>query len=218
MRQPGFLRAGIVAALTVASASIGVVAPAGAQELSRTISNALGLTADEENAIDYRERPPLVVPPQMKLRPPEAGDLAGRQANWPQDPDLARRKAAEAERDRPVTFFSDRELDRPRLNPYEVRAGRRPGAGLPTEPLPVETDIDSRRSAITPYELRRIDRRPEQETVLRPGEEPQRRYLTEPPTGARLPAAGAALKATRDKPEPEREPGPFDFFLPSRQP
>ena len=55
---------------------------------------------EEKPEIDYRERAPLVVPPKMVLRPPEASPIEGNKA-WPQDPDVQRRKAADAQKKLP---------------------------------------------------------------------------------------------------------------------
>ena len=87
--------------LTMAGvAALGVItatAPAKAQGLLDLGRALLGIPGDETPPIDYRERPPLVVPPNANLRPPAAPVSPDqRAANWPQDPDvLARRKAAQ---------------------------------------------------------------------------------------------------------------------------
>ena len=58
--------------------------------------NILGSSAsDEKPDIDFRERPKLVVPKNRDLPPPQPG-AANRAANWPQDPEVKRRRAAEA--------------------------------------------------------------------------------------------------------------------------
>ncbi len=61
------------------------------------IMSGIGGTNMENRGIEYRERSPLVVPPRLDLPPPVA---AAQQpaANWPKDPDVARRKAAIAAR------------------------------------------------------------------------------------------------------------------------
>jgi hypothetical protein len=54
----------------------------------------VGATNMENRGIDYRERSPLVVPPKLDLPPPEVATQEIKAANWPKDPDEARRKAA----------------------------------------------------------------------------------------------------------------------------
>jgi hypothetical protein len=62
------------------------------------IMAGIGGTNMENRGIDYRERSPLVVPPKLDLPPPVASSSEVKDANWPKDPDEARRKAAIAAR------------------------------------------------------------------------------------------------------------------------
>jgi hypothetical protein len=62
------------------------------------IMRGLGGTNMENRGIDYRERSPLVVPPKLALPTPGAAAAESKIANWPKDPDEARRKAAIAAR------------------------------------------------------------------------------------------------------------------------
>ena len=47
----------------------------------------------DNRGIDYRERSPLVVPPNLDLPPPAASTDDVKIANWPKDPDERQRKA-----------------------------------------------------------------------------------------------------------------------------
>jgi len=47
----------------------------------------------DNRGIDYRERSPLVVPPNLDLPPPVAASNAPKVTNWPKDPDERQRKA-----------------------------------------------------------------------------------------------------------------------------
>jgi hypothetical protein len=47
----------------------------------------------DNRGIDYRERSPLVVPPNLDLPPPVADAGPAKIANWPKDPDERQRKA-----------------------------------------------------------------------------------------------------------------------------
>src|SRR5271157_204778 len=65
------------------------------QRIIRSFLRGLGLQNGREGTIEYKERPPLVPPPNT------SGSVAQRDPAWPSDPDLARRKAtkkANAER------------------------------------------------------------------------------------------------------------------------
>ena len=55
-------------------------------------STIRGVTMDNRG-IDYRERSPLVVPPNLDLPPPASASNAAPVANWPKDPDERQRKA-----------------------------------------------------------------------------------------------------------------------------
>ena len=66
-----------------------------------SILGAIGLTNDAPE-IEYRERSPLVVPPKIKLPKPKETASAN-SAAWPKDPDIERKKAAEAEANAPFS-------------------------------------------------------------------------------------------------------------------
>ena len=59
-----------------------------------TIKSGFSTTNMDSKGIDYRERSPLVVPPQLDLPPPAAAASQVNAPNWPKDPDEKRRKAA----------------------------------------------------------------------------------------------------------------------------
>src|SRR5664279_3791740 len=121
--------------LAVVALGIGLVMTAGAaraqedEEDDRTVEQkiidglmaGIGATNMENRGIDYRERSPLVVPPKLDLPPPEAvkGDVKA--ANWPKDPDEAKRKAAIAARkkSKPDPIEASRIL-----TPSELATGR----------------------------------------------------------------------------------------------
>lgn len=90
------------------------------EKVIKNIMTGLGGTNMENTGIEYRERSPLVVPPKIELRAP-VEDANANLANWPKDPDVARRKAAKAAnaKRRP----SPEEAARP-LTPEELNVGR----------------------------------------------------------------------------------------------
>src|SRR5450631_2301902 len=100
------------------------------------IMAGIGGTNMENRGIEYRERSPLVVPPRLDLPPPEASKGEIKAANWPKDPDEAKRKAAIAARkkSKPDPIEASRIL-----TPSELAAGRtaapsRGGASDPVQP------------------------------------------------------------------------------------
>ena len=98
--------------LAVIALGVGLVMTAGAaraqdddeddktfeEKIIEGIMAGIGGTNMDNRGIEYRERSPLVVPPKLDLRPPAAASNEVKAANWPKDPDEARRKAAIAAR------------------------------------------------------------------------------------------------------------------------
>src|SRR6185312_5378813 len=69
--------------------------------------------ADGSNDINYKERPPLVLPSGRELPPPEKSDAVVASPAWPKDPDVKRRKLMEAEqKDRIVSDAREHEQNR----------------------------------------------------------------------------------------------------------
>src|SRR6476659_1757670 len=134
MKRPASTSAqGVFSALAAAGFALAVAAhsPAQAQEgiLFKNLLGDFGIIDKDREAIDYRERPPLVVPPKMELRQPvDPSAVALRNPAWPNDPDVAaKRKAAEDSR-KPVANRSDNAVSQGgRLTPEEIRAGRKVG-------------------------------------------------------------------------------------------
>src|SRR3954468_24026146 len=79
----------------------------------------IGGTNMENRGIEYRERSPLVVPPRLELPPPASASEDVKVANWPKDPDVARRKGAIAARKKEKKEYTPRPL-----TPAELEVGR----------------------------------------------------------------------------------------------
>ncbi len=85
-------------ALTVAAGLVALAAPARAGDddvpldtkIFRGLMSSLGLKRADEAPITYEERPPLVLPSDHSLPPPQTGDAAVKNPAWPKDPDIAR--------------------------------------------------------------------------------------------------------------------------------
>jgi hypothetical protein len=131
--------------------------------------------------INYAERSPLVVPPNRNLPPP--GEGAPKVANWPHDPDIAKRAAAKkAEKPTPHADWvieNDRalrpdELNVPGANTAAKNATQNNGTPLPPPPKKGFWSFDW----INPNK---------DEYVTFTGE-PQRTTLTDPPPGYMTPS------------------------------
>src|SRR6476620_6057234 len=96
------------------------------EKIIGNIMGGLGGKSMETRGIEYRERSPLVVPPKLALPPPASGNEA-KAANWPKDPDEARRKAAIAERKKKQKVEDPRTAFGP-LTPEQLNVGKLPPA------------------------------------------------------------------------------------------
>jgi hypothetical protein len=153
----------VVRVLQAAAAGALILAASGAAAQDegvavKSLLGAVGIIPKDKPPIEYRERPPLVVPPKLELRPPVAsGSVGARAANWPQDPDMLARREEEEDARRPA---GERRADRgSRINATmtseEIRAGTRPGAaGTVANPVQHEKN-----ATLSPSEMARMDRR-----------------------------------------------------------
>lgn len=191
----------------------------GYQNVFSSVLTAVGVMPPERTPdIDYRERPPLVVPPKAALaapktalaKPQAAG--AGRSAAWPQDPDvIRRRKEADEDRLPVIGIFDKRQADQ-RPESKEEMLKHRAALNGPDDPATMycrEQEHSDAHCRIGPAELKAQGDRyraanPEASTdVITAGVEPERKYLTEPPTGYRK--ATKTVKATAEAPRPARD-------------
>lgn len=166
------------------------------------------------DSIDYRERPPLVVPPNLNNLPrPETSAFVNSPA-WPKDPELVERKkrqqAQKNQRRKTV------EEDNRALTPAELDvAGRaKPGSSAPSPTGPQDTVTDGWRR-LTPGELGykgglfsklfSDNSKPEQATF---SGEPTRSDLTQPPPGYQTPSPAYPYGIS-----PKREQAkPYDYI------
>lgn len=182
--------------------------PAFAQEgmLFKNLVEGSGLFGSSKADIEYKQRAPLVVPPSSTLpKPQEAG--AHRSAAWPDDPDVARRKA---ERDSSNILFQNTESyranTRPLMSQEELRRGR--VTGRTNGPDGIVADHNNYNNQIQPIRVgREMAARQSQtdEASVAYGTEPARRYLHEPPTGYRRPAGTAALGPGASGPQEDKQ-------------
>lgn len=194
--------------MLLASGLLLATTPAFAQEgmLFKNLVDGMGLFGRDKSDIEYKQRAPLVVPPSSSLpKPQEAG--ANRSAAWPDDPDVARRKA---ERDSSNVLFANTEAyranTRPLMSQEELRRGR--VTGRTSGPDGVVEDHNNYNNQIAPIRVgRELAARQSQVDAsnLAYGSEPARRYLHEPPTGYRRPAASAALGPGASGPREDKQ-------------
>lgn len=176
----------------------------------RGLLRGLGLRNGQEAGIEYKERPPLVVPPSRDLPvPATAGSLAAGNPAWPADPDEKRRRAerkAKAER-KPV----DPTRSGDALKPSELAAGKtdRPsvksGQGPDHSPELTPSELGYTGglwSSITGFgKSFSQDKDAETAKFVR---EPPRNALTEPPVGYRTPSTAQPYGVSGKAEKPSR--------------
>src|SRR5215210_1635257 len=157
------------------------------------IMAGIGGTNMENRGIDYRERSPLVVPPKLDLRPPEAAKTEIKDPNWPKDPDEQRRNAAIAARKKENKV--PREASRI-LTPSELNAVKTtPGARTNNDPVQPGTSFNN--PILSPSQLgytggfSGLFGGNKSETAPFKGE-PSRESLTQPPRGYQTPSPNFA--------------------------
>jgi hypothetical protein len=100
------LVAGSALGAIVIGLSLSAVAPARAEDdapdtkFLRSVLRGLGLRDGNEEGITYRERSPLVIPPDRTLPPPEKSAVVS-DPNWPVEPEVRRAKELKADKSAP---------------------------------------------------------------------------------------------------------------------
>ncbi len=192
--------------LAVVALGVGLVMTAGAaragdddeddktfeEKIIEGIMAGIGGTNMENRGIEYRERSPLVVPPKIDLPPPEIVSKEVKNANWPKDPDEARRKAAIAARKKENK--DPRESSR-LLTPSELAVGKT-AAPARTNNDPVQPGVTNN-PILSPSQLgysgslSSLFGGNKAETTEFKGE-PPRQSLVEPPAGYQTPSPNYA--------------------------
>jgi hypothetical protein len=170
------------------------------KKILNDLMRSFGLRNGNESQIEYRERSPLVIPPNKNLPPPEQAG-AGRDAAWPVDPDVKRKKEAAAKRKERKGYDPDyegRNLTPSELNPAGVNrsAGR---SGTPDS-------MGSDGKPMQPSELGYFGGLfssfgsiggKDKDEVATFDREPPRSSLTAPPSGYQTPSAAQPYGITK---------------------
>jgi len=182
----------------------------------KNLLGSIGLINPDRDPIAYRERAPLVLPPKVELREPAApGNLRASNPQWPNDPDVAARRAKQADGRVPVTQSEIRRMseNNPRLSVEELRAGRI--AGKPLDGPVIRRGDNSRDELLmTPDQLR--NQGVLQEEANQSDGEPLRRTLTDPPAGMRKSATGNQIQKSFGPRVPDaqkEEASPLNYIL-----
>lgn len=147
--------------------------------IGQLLTVGVGLGGDSTKpTIEYRERAPLVLPPNLQQLPPPGSGVAARNPNWPQDFDVQRHRAASAR-------------ERAPRERYDEFGGR--NAPTPVPGAPVAQTGGSRtcgddgldRLCNTQQFWSTMSNRKQSEQKVAVGQEPPRKSLTDPPSGFR---------------------------------
>jgi hypothetical protein len=184
-------------AIAAAALAAALAVPAGSAE-AQTVPNLfqkiLGVSNDEP-AINYSERAPLVIPPKRDLPAPGGVQAAGEDPNWPKDPDENKRRKQAASPDSRGPASNNTEL----LTRDELALGTRDATEQRSN---YETERESKTMSnpVNPKVLAHRGGFGAPEEPLDPSVCPQRRSLVDPPGCINKPLASAPLKG--DEPLP----------------
>jgi len=178
----------------------------------RKLLKEFGMRLGDEEAVEFRERAPLVVPPSRSLPPPQNSDLINRNPAWPKDPDVRRRNEAAVpagQRARLRGAAEAIEEDGRALRPNELNVGR-----VTTQNnTPVQHPDESARP-LPPSALGSRGFWNMFSTKAEPpvefNQERQRSSLTEPPPGYQTPSAAHPYGPGQAKQERAKQPSAED--------
>ena len=168
--------------------------------LTGRLLTGLGLVPPPPPDIEYRERPPLVVPPTGDiLPPPRDASAISQNPAWPKDHDKVVREA-EAKANWVDTRATTSRVGEARsLTPAELnkgyRSGKATGSGFANNG---RANQDNRLSV---NEMGFLGWGNKKDDTIRFEGEPERATLTEPPPGYQTPAPGAKYGVVADRPE-----------------
>jgi len=201
--RKGALVAASLLGLSFAAGSPARAADDGYANVFSSVLGAVGvISTDKTPDIEYRERPPLVLPPGGALPKPVTGGAA-RTAAWPQDPDVLKHRKEAEEARAPHTLDRNSNDKGVVLSKAEMLKGR--AQGEPVRPNECGNDGKVRNCMVlNPDVLEAEGERyralnPEKSDALVAGQEPEREYLTQPPKGYMK--ASKSVKATTEAPQ-----------------
>lgn len=142
---------------------------------------------DPEPEIDYRERPPLVVPPSRDLPQPATDSSPAKGGAWPADPSGGKRRTGKA-----------------KTTDGSLIAGEKVDAAVPAGPTAVQQDSGGVWKSITTFGGTIGNTNESAQFV----HEPARNALTDPPTGYRTPSPVqpyGIMPNKEKKSEPEKQ-------------
>ena len=203
-RRGKIVAAGLLG-LCLATSTSARAADDGYANVFSSVLGSVGLIkGDAAPDIQYRERPPLVLPKDAALPKPIAG-ATKHTAAWPQDPDVVKKRKEDAEAHAPHTL--DPSLsDHGMMLSHDDQMKGRVASEADQEPVRPNTCGNDGQHCImlSPAEMNKMSdayraENPDKDDKLVAGQEPAREYLTQPPKGYMKPVK--SVKATAEAPE-----------------
>lgn len=163
------------------------------EKIIKNLMSGIGGTNMENKGIEYRERSPLVIPPKIDLPPPGSAAADVKDPNWPNDPDVQRRKEAVAARkqSKPTPEESGRSILPSKLATHgSGTTSRRAETNEPGKPQNDNPSLSPSQLGFT-GKLGNLFGGNTTQTAPFTGE-PERESLTQPPTGYQTPSSNFA--------------------------
>lgn len=195
-RRSLVIAAGVSLLIGLAAASPARALDDGDENMFSSISGIMGFTGfglgggDEgKPRINYRERAPLVLPPNLSALPQPSAPVDQRGQAWVQDYDKVQAKQAQERARKPRTSGSD-DAGMGRMSNDELAKGRiaKPAS---RDPAGEDCNNDASGRLCNPTQfwdmLKNTKSAEASSKDLIPGQEPPRRNLTDPPKGLRSP-------------------------------
>jgi hypothetical protein len=178
----------LILAAALMALSFGHV-PAHAQGF-RELMEDIGIQKRKQEKMDFNERAPLALPPTLDALPPpeDGGALAKVNPQWPRDPD-ALKEQAEAD-DKTPNYMKGKYQEHPAQDIYKTVMEEK-GRTHTASSKDYDTAFDRSNPVMTPDELREVrDNKAKAAAEAGPVVmvEPERRRLTDPPPGYRVPS------------------------------
>lgn len=178
----------------------------------RGILSSLGLQSQDDAYINYQERPPLVIPSNDRLPPPQKTDAAVNNPAWPKDPDVARAKMLKQSRNTDISV-DQFERDSRALRPDEMTPGRKYAPPMRQHRTVENPSISADGTVrLRPSELgvtgglfKKMFGKGDDEEAVRFTGEPPRTALTEPPSGYQTPSPNQPYGKGRGYEKPKVE-------------
>ncbi|HEY8580174.1 MAG TPA: hypothetical protein VIL72_09840 [Beijerinckiaceae bacterium] len=205
--------AGVACALIAGSAAPALALDDGDENVFMSLGHLIGLGSlgfgfggsDEgQPRIEYRERAPLVLPPNLSHLPPPAAGPGQRNGAWPEDYDAMRARQARERAARATQYDA-------RVSAEELARGRRVSnvARNPAaEQCPDGVDASGRVCDPESFWNTLKNTRSAESSAkdLVAGQEPDRRALTDPPRGMRTPTKNVKYTFEVDRDVDIRDP------------